>query len=199
MMVKIANVALMALALAAGALAEESRSLASGVWGAWKSKRVKSMYFSELLENDETVELLTHGPFTISAGCGVIEDQPRVRLFMTVTADSDADEWVYGFPDFLPLDYYNSCLGTTPAGTVSDTCIVWSTVSGEGSHPGAFTSLSGYYIGLGGSSTIGFNKEYLMNDATYQNAYSADDIAAFPTDCAISGELTWNRASGDDP
>lgn len=33
--------ALLILTLAAGGFAEESRSLKSGVWGAWKSKRVK--------------------------------------------------------------------------------------------------------------------------------------------------------------
>lgn len=33
--------ALLVLTLAAGGLAEESRALASGVWGAWKSQRVK--------------------------------------------------------------------------------------------------------------------------------------------------------------
>ncbi|CAM9290802.1 unnamed protein product [Hapterophycus canaliculatus] len=157
------------------------------------------MYFSELMANDETVELLSHGPFTITAACGTMDDQPRVRLLMTVTADSDADEWVYGHPDWLPQDYYNSCVGTTPAGTVSVTCIVWSTESGTGQFPGAYTSLSGYYVAFGGSNTIGFNKEDLTNDATYHNGFSAEDIAAFPTDCAISGEITWNRAAGDDP
>ncbi|CAM9957992.1 unnamed protein product [Ectocarpus fasciculatus] len=203
MMAKMANVALVALTLAAGGLAEESRSLASGVWGAWKSERVKSKYFSELMADGDTVELLTHGPFTISAACGTLGGEAEVRLLLTVTADSDADEWVYGYPDFLPQDYYNSCVGTTAAGTVSDTCIVWGTVSGSGfpDDAGAYTSLSGYYVSFGGPGTIGFNKEALSNEEylTYANGFTAEEVAAFPNDCAISGELTYNRASGDDP
>lgn len=63
---------------------------------------------------------------------------------MTVDADADADEWVYGHPDWLPQDYYNSCVGTTAAGTTSDTCIVWATEAGNGQFPGGYTSLSGY-------------------------------------------------------
>lgn len=48
---------LLVLTLAAGGLAEESRSLASGVWGAWKSKRVK-------------VLLAKHGPgLSIESSC----------------------------------------------------------------------------------------------------------------------------------
>lgn len=34
---------------------------------------------------------------------------------------------------------------------------------------------------------------------TYHNGFSAEEVAAFPYDCAISGEITYNRASGDDP
>ncbi len=68
----------------------------------------------------------------------------QVRLHMTVTAvEEDGDEWVYGFPDYLPLDYYGSCVGTTAAGSTSD-CIVWSTGSGKSDIAGAYTSLSGY-------------------------------------------------------
>lgn len=67
----------------------------------------------------------------------------QVRLLMTVDADADADEWVYGFPDYLPLDYYNSCVGTTSAGTTSDNCIVWSTGSGKSELSGGYASLSG--------------------------------------------------------
>ncbi|CAN0422556.1 unnamed protein product [Pylaiella littoralis] len=193
--------ALVALTLVTGALAKESRSLASGVWGAWKSERVKSKYFSELMADGDVVELLSHGPFTISASCGTMEGYPAVRLLMTVDADADADEWVYGFPDYLPQDYYNSCVGPTAAGTTSDTCIVWSTGSGKSDISGGYTSLSGYYVGFGGDATHGISKAYLADDQNriYHNGYTAEDVAAFPTDCAISGELTYNRASGDDP
>lgn len=36
------------------------------------------MYFSKLMAEGEEVELLSHGPFTISAACGTIEGEPRV-------------------------------------------------------------------------------------------------------------------------
>lgn len=125
----------------------------------------------------------------------------QVRLVMTVTADSDADEWVYGFPDYKPLEYYNSCVGATGRGTVSDTCIVWSTGSGKSDIAGAYTSLSGYYVGFGGSSTVGFNKSYLARDEyrVYHDGFTAEEVEMFPKECAVSGELTYNRANGDDP
>lgn len=62
---------------------------------------------------------------------------------MTVHADDGMDEWVYGYPDWSPQDYYNSCVGTTAAGSTSDICIVWSTGSGQGQFKGGYTSLSG--------------------------------------------------------
>lgn len=51
-----------------------------------------------------------------------------------------------------------------------------------------------YYIGFGGSSAIGFSKEYLSNPNTafYSDGYTPDDVAAFPYDCAMSGEITYN-------
>ena len=49
-----------------------------------------------------------------------------------------------------------------------------------------------YYVGFGGSSTIGFNKAYLTDDRTYHNGFTADDVDKFPTGCAVSGELTYN-------
>lgn len=61
---------------------------------------------------------------------------------MMVEAEEE-EEWVYGFPDYLPQDYYNSCVGTTPAETTSDPCIVWSAGSGTSHIAGAYTSLSG--------------------------------------------------------
>lgn len=36
------------------------------------------MYFSKLMAEGEEVELLSHGPFTISAACGTIEGESRV-------------------------------------------------------------------------------------------------------------------------
>lgn len=67
----------------------------------------------------------------------------QMRLLMTVEADAGADEWVYGYPDWAPQEYYNTCVGTIAAGTTSDTCIVWSTGSGQGEFSGGYTSLSG--------------------------------------------------------
>lgn len=66
-----------------------------------------------------------------------------MRLLMTVDASGGEDEWVYGYPDWAPQEYYNTCVGTIAAGTTSDTCIVWSTGSGQGEFTGGYTSLSG--------------------------------------------------------
>ena len=58
-----------------------------------------------------------------------------------------------------------------------------------------------YYVAFGGPSTIGFSKSYMAREEyrTYHFGFSAEEVAAFPSECAISGELTYNRASGDDP
>lgn len=40
--------------------------------------KTKSMYFSQLMAEGDEVELLSHGPFTISAACGTIEGESRV-------------------------------------------------------------------------------------------------------------------------
>lgn len=58
-----------------------------------------------------------------------------------------------------------------------------------------------YYVAFGGPSTIGFSKSNLARPAylQYANGFTADDVAAFPAECAVSGELTYNRAAGDDP
>lgn len=111
---------------------------------------------------------------------------------MTVTANSDAVKWVYGFPDYKPQGYNNSCVGATGKGTVSDTRIVWSTGSGKSDIAGVYTSLSGYYVGFGGSRTIDFNKSYLARDQyrIYHDGFTGEEVEMFPKECAVSDELT---------
>ena len=50
---------------------------------------LQSMYFSEILDEGEEVELLTHGPFTVSAICGEMNGEPEVsELLLLVSLSS---------------------------------------------------------------------------------------------------------------
>lgn len=51
-----------------------------------------------------------------------------------------------------------------------------------------------YYVSFGGNNAIGFSKDYLSDEQNlfYHDGYSADEVAAFPVDCAMSGEITYN-------
>lgn len=53
-----------------------------------------------------------------------------------------------------------------------------------------------YFVGFGGDTTIGINKAYLADDQNriYHDGFTAEEVAEFPTDCVISGEITYNRA-----
>eukprot|EP00752_Nemacystus_decipiens_P003656 g3370.t1 len=156
---------------------------------------IQSIFYSEMLNAGDTVELLSHGPFTLVAACTGVENDAEIRprLLMTVTAGL-SDEWVYGSPDYASVGS-TDCVGATPAGTTTDDCVVWYVGSGNswgGPLTGALTSLSGYYVGFGGSQAVGFSKEYLSNPdvLVYHDGFSPDDVAAFPFDCAMSGEIT---------
>lgn len=56
------------------------------------------------------------------------------------------------------------------------------------------TGNNSYYVGFGGSQAIGFSKDYLSDPETlqYHDGYTPDEVAAFPYDCAMSGEITYN-------
>lgn len=58
----------------------------------------------------------------------------------------------------------------------------------------ALTNTTRYYVSFGGSRAIGFSKDYLSDPQGlfYHDGYTTDDVAAFPYDCAMSGELTYN-------
>lgn len=80
------------------------------------------MYFSEMMANDETVELLTHGPFTITAGCGVMEGEPRVsrrhyRYLRSCGCSFRRRHGSHRTTAFL-YDSGGSELGSVPCGTV---------------------------------------------------------------------------------
>lgn len=53
-----------------------------------------------------------------------------------------------------------------------------------------------YTVGFGGESTVGLHKAYLADDQNriYHDGFTAEEVEAFPTDCAISGHLTYNEA-----
>ncbi len=61
---------------------------------------------------------------------------------MMVEAEEE-EEWVYGYPDFIRYENYDSCVGIRPAETTSNPCVVWSTGSGTSDIVGAYASLSG--------------------------------------------------------
>lgn len=51
-----------------------------------------------------------------------------------------------------------------------------------------------YTVGFGGESTVGLHKAYLADDQNriYHDGFTAEEVDLFPTDCAISGQLTYN-------
>eukprot|EP00903_Cladosiphon_okamuranus_P010301 g9749.t1 len=155
---------------------------------------IQSVFYSEKLNKGDTVELLSHGPFKIMAACTAVDGDPVIqpRLLLSVEAGYQ-DEWVYGSPDWVTIGN-KECVGNTPAGTATSDCVGWSYASGITGFGGALTSLSGYYVSFGGTRAIGFSKDYLSDpeSAFYHDGYTTDDVAAFPYDCAMSGEITYN-------
>lgn len=156
-------------------------ALVSSAWG-------ESVFFFEQLADGDQVDLIDNGPFSLAAECSTRDGDAHARLWLTVDA-SNGDEWVYGMPDYAPLDWMGSCVGTYPMGT-SESCVVYFAGAGNSGNGVAFQSLSGYYIGLDSDSTIAFNKNY---DFQYYHDYYSYDLAAFPSDytCAISGFINY--------